>query len=839
MYFCKTKTKAEMMTTLCNSLSPSCLRRSTACWALLLVMFVFPSSAFGQCPEATTQGRDFWLMFMTNHMGSSTFSLIAACDTATTITVSNPRTAWSREVVLDSAGSVTIAIPSEHAVTRDFAVVSEGGLHVTSTQPIVLYASNFQIGSYDIATIFPSSVLQSYYMAQTYREGGYAEVGFVALHDNTVLSMTLPDAVDSLPPGPHSVTLMAGQTYQLGGNHFSGMVVTSNGKPFAMFQGSRCTRVGVMGACDHLYEQCYPTLFWGNHFLLVPTAQRSLGDLILVTSLSDSCRLLLDGLPQATLAAGETFQFQLPSDTVVYLEASRPVSTCLYLKSSECDSCLGDPASVIIPPLEQGVESAVFQAINTPSTTQHYANIVVPACAVDAMKLDGIPIGTHFRGHPSGLSFAQLPITPGTHTLSNNQHGFVASFYGLGIYESYAYIAGSAIRDLSESLFIDSIETRSLVCRMLYCQGDTLTMRLESDEPNLMVEWVVDSQPVAYTDTAVSYLFTTPGIHSVQARYHSCDTLEAELEVMPVFFSADLDTTCFNRPYHWREHTLDSTGYFVDSLLTLYGCDSLFALDLFVIPQPQSSYTAVEDCHTGTYTLTASLAEAEGWPFSWSSVPHDTSLDGHATDTVVVVKPREQTLYTLNIDYRCPFVVFNSLRPIEWPGAAWEVNPDQLSYAHPWLDAYDHSLHATRRQWFVDQWPLAETGSHLRYDVPFEADSVNLMLVVSNNTCDDTLRRTLPFVHSVTWAPNAFTPGSDANSRFSILLDDVVADELLIYDRHGILVRRLEGPDPVWDGTAADGTPCPQSAYLWLLRYRSADQPLRLQSLTGTVTLLR
>ena len=105
-------------------------------------------------------------MFMTNHMGNSTLSLVAACDTATTITVSSPRTAWSQEVTLDSAGSVTITIPTEHAFTHDFAVVSNGGLHVTSTQSIVLYASNFQIGSYDIATIFPSSVLQSYYMAQ-------------------------------------------------------------------------------------------------------------------------------------------------------------------------------------------------------------------------------------------------------------------------------------------------------------------------------------------------------------------------------------------------------------------------------------------------------------------------------------------------------------------------------------------------------------------------------------------------------------------------------------------------------------------------------------------------
>jgi len=807
-------------------------------WFILIAIVFLPKFVSGQCPEATTQGRDFWLMFLANHMDNSTLSLVAACDSATTISVSNPRTSWSSVVQLDSAGSVTIAIPLEQAYMYGTSV-DDKGLHVTSTHPIVLYALNFQFGSYDIATIYPTSVLQSQYMAQTYNETGHAEVGFVALQDNTVLSMTLPASVESHPPGPHSVTLMQGQTYQLRGGNFSGMMVTSNNKPFAMFQGNSCTEVGVRGACDHLYEQCYPTVFWGNHFLLIPTAERTLGDLVLVTSLSDSCRLTLDGVPRTTLMSGQTWQFDIPSDTVVYLETSQPVTTCLYFKSSPCDTCLGDPAAVIIQPLEQGVNSAVFQAINTLSTTRHYANIVVPTCAVDSMKLDGDAIGIHFRSHPSGLSFAQISITPGTHTLTNSQHGFVAHFYGLGIYESYAYIAGSAIRDLSESLFIDTVETRSVVCRMSYCQGDTLTLRLESDEPNLMVEWMVDSLWISTSDTPVNHVFTSPGIHNVQARYHLCDILESEVDVLPSYLFVDFDTTCFNKPYHWRSHTFDSAGYYVDSLLSMQNCDSLLALDLYVIPKPHTSFSFAHDCHTATYILDPSFAEADGWPFSWSSQPYDTFLDGHAGDTSVIVKPLEQTLYILNIDYRCPFSVYTLLNPVEWPGADWEVNPDMLSYSHPWFDAYDRSRYETHRQWLVDGSPLVETGEHLHYEVPFETDSVELMLVVANATCDDTLRRSLPFVHSVIWAPSVFTPSADGNNCFAVFLDDVVADELLIYNRQGLLVSRLQGPEPVWNGTAFDGSNCPQGAYVWLLRYRSADQPSRLQTLTGTVTLLR
>ena len=792
-----------------------------------------------QCVDHTTQGKDFWLMFMANHVGNSSLSLVAACDRPATITVSNPLTSWSSTVTLDSAGSVTIPIPYTQGCTEDYAVVSNGGLHVTATQPIALYASNFQIGSYDIATILPSSVLQSHYMAQTYRVTGYSEVGFVALEDSTVLSMTLPSSVEMLPAGPHSVILMQGQTYQLWGGDFSGMVVTSNNKPFAMFQGSRCTCVGIVRACDHLYEQCYPTLFWGNHFLLVPTAERTIGDLVRVTALEDSCRLSLDGVLQTTLMAGQTHQFELQADAVRFLESSRPVTTCLYLKSAECDSCLGDPATVIIPPLEQGVTSTVFQAINTLSTTQHYANIVVAACAADSMKIDGNPIGAHFHSHPSGYSYAQLPITPGIHTLTNSQHSFVTHFYGLGIYESYAYIAGSAIRDLSESLFVDTIETRSVVCRVLYCQGDTISMHIESDEERLEIEWFVDSQWVASTDTVVKHVFNSPGIHSIQARYHLCDILESSLEIMPTYSTVDVDTICFDQSYLWRGRLFDSDGFYVDSLLSQWTCDSLFALDLEVLEKPQSALITLDDCHMATYTLSANLAEADGWPFSWNSHPLDSLLDGHFTDTSVVVKPLETTLYTLDVAYRCPYSLDTLLKPIEWPGAAWEVMPNILSYAHPWFDAYDRSLYETRRQWFVDQQLQSETGSHFRYEVPLDADSVELMLVVSNNSCSDTLRCSIPFIHSIAWTPNVFVPSAEGNNRFEVVLNDAIADELLVYNRHGVLIRRLAGPNPVWDGTASDGTPCPQESYVWILRYRADTQPTSIQTLTGTVILLR
>jgi hypothetical protein len=47
-------------------------------------------------------------------------------------------------------------------------------------------------------------------------------------------------------------------------------------KPVAVFQGQSCTSVPwAAQACDHLYEQCIPTHFWGRHFVVMPTVGRS------------------------------------------------------------------------------------------------------------------------------------------------------------------------------------------------------------------------------------------------------------------------------------------------------------------------------------------------------------------------------------------------------------------------------------------------------------------------------------------------------------------------------------------------------------------------------------
>lgn len=804
-------------------------------WLEILFLLLCPFVCHAQCNGYSTRGTDFWLIYLANYVGEPEYSLIATCNRACTIHISNPITQWDTTVHTTTAGSVHIVIPVDTIIAYSFTEeVMGNSFHVTSNHPIALYASNFLPDSYDIATIYPTSALSTRYIVQNYNEGygwGYcSEVGIVAIENNTNLYMALPNG------SSRRITLMRGQSYRMGGDDFSGMEVTStNGKPFALFQGTHCTNVGGCRSCDHLYEQGFPVDHWGNHFMLVSTAARSSGDLVQITALQ-GCLLSLNGTPLTSLFRGSSYYYHLPADSAVFLSSNNPVSVSLYLKGDGCDENeLGDPSAVLIPPVEQGVSAAIFDVVNKGGiTTEHFVNIVTTNTAVPYMNLDGASIDTAFTTTSHGYAYARLPVSPGIHALNCDSGKFVAWCYGLGIVESYAYIAGTSLLNIPEQLYVDGLNTATYMGSFDYCQGDTVSIWVERDEENITPVWFIDSVQTDIDTTYFHYLFDM-GDHLVQAVVHPCDTLSAIIHIHPPISHITVtDTVCFE-PYSWRGHTFDSTGTYYDTLPSIYGCDTLVTLNLTVVPRPEVAIISDIDCREATYTLVANL---NGLPFSWSSEPHDTLLDGHEHDTLIIIKPNVPTLYSLDVDYICPINDTITLMPIEKLDTAWKIKPDILTYEHPWLDAYDLSHNVTSRQWIVNHVVQSETGNYLCYYASLDDDSVEVVLVISSNSCIDTLHRTIPFSHADLWVPNVFTPDAESNNRFSVTLNNGIAEELYIYTRQGMLVSHIEGPSPEWDGVH-NGAACPQGTYVWLLHFHYNDHPNSRMTLSGTITLLR
>jgi len=449
------------------------------CLLLLLVVRTFAlaqDAPRADCPQPVSEGDDFWVSFMWQPQEyrfgvfpkSKIMTIVAAGENDADVTVENPNTNWSSTQHLVAGSSVTFTVPTDMAISTASCTPRNAGFHVSSTAPISLFSSNYQEASHDIATILPTSTLRGRYIVQDYPGFKGAMIMMLATEDSTVLTMQppCPSSGGSYAVGQTlSVTLQAGQTYQMwasGSNSFSGMEIVSNGKPFALFQGSTEAQVPQGYAyADHIYDQAMPVETWGLDYVLVPTAVRTGGDRVRVTAAGNGCVLTLDGTVIATLQKGQTHEFHLPSGPAKRLLCSQPASVGLYVSGRNYGGTPGDPAMVMLPPVEQGVCHSSFYAINTVLTHHHYANIVTRTENVAGMMLDSVDISSQFTPMDTLYSYAKVPLAQGVHSIDNTQGTFIAHFYGLGADESYAYVAGMSARKLTRQLLVDGRTART------------------------------------------------------------------------------------------------------------------------------------------------------------------------------------------------------------------------------------------------------------------------------------------------------------------------------------------------------------------------------------------
>ena len=82
-----------------------------------------------------------------------------------------------------------------------------------------------------------------------------------------------------------------------------------------------------------------------------------------------------------------------------------------------------------------------------------------------------------------------------------------------------------------------------------------------------------------------------------------CDSIyKLIVYVKPTYEDVRVDTVCDNNlPYKWRNREYIKTGVYYDSLMSVYGCDSVYVLDLLVTPT-YHYYDTIVICDNEEYT---------------------------------------------------------------------------------------------------------------------------------------------------------------------------------------------------------------------------------------------
>lgn len=837
------------------------IRHNMATCARVLLLLLLLSGSGVLCGQttATTMDTDFWVGFLKNFDDNSPFgdtlSLLVSGSTSTTGTATCD--------TMSINFSVTPGTTTHVVLPNDFPTATFG-VHVTTAEPVSLYASHYQHYSHDITGVLPSSTIGNDYVLQSYQDTSASplepknnEFCVVATQDSTTVYYQIGDNSSAMTD---SVLLHAGQVFKwimntpLSGTH---VWTTDCDKPIAVFMGHECAFIPFNeAACDHLYEQAIPTRYWGRNFVVTSSLLRD-HDIVRVTALYDSTTFTFGSATQ-TLEARQTTEFDIQSKTTpaTFLESDKPVSVILYLTGNMYTdnpfdySMLGraDPAMVVVHPVEQQIRQATFTSFHYLYRNYHHVNITINSSSINDIVLDGVPIGDEFirvPNHPE-YAYARLTIVEGSHTLSSPNGGFNAYTYGYGTEESYDYALGTSFNIGRPQLSIADIQSAQIdSTNNNFCQDDTLHFSITSNADITSIVWDFGDGQTAM-GAHVGVVYSTPGDHLVTAVVTSSihclpervDTLTLPIHIIPIFYEVT-DTVVCGDSCLWHGNTYTDTGLYSLHTIENLNCGLMELHLLNIYPHPTTSIEESRDCDSHRIVLTA---QSSGDRYTWASVPIDPDLSEHEHDTVISITPREGQTYTLwtsySYDSLCSSTATFLNHEITSVVAHAKAYPLIADENHPIITLSDFSSGSSDRCWYVDgTMQGTDPVTYINYD--YSRDSMCVMLVVSDGFgCNDTDFVTLYSNIAGIWAPNIFTPTEQTNSHFRLFGTNIKHFEIWIFNRQGILVWHSTDFNKEWDGTC-HGHPCEQGAYAYTVTYTTCYEPKSIKRLTGTVTLVR
>ncbi len=420
---------------------------------------VFCMNSYGQVYP--TMGTEFWLGFLENYQVSANdrLDIFITSDVNTAGTISIPQQGYTQNFTVTANVTTTVNIPNAIAEHYGGGFVDNRGILIETNDTCAVFAINFDNYTADATKVLPTVSLATDYLVNTiYPLNGYhSEFLVVATEDGTEVEITVPVPVTSGQPVgvPFTVQLDRGESYQLqadGAGDLSGSTVVGTAasgdcRPFAVFSGTRCTNIpSGCYACDHTFDQNFPTYSWGSEYYVVPISFATRYT-YRVMALSNGTSYTIDGGAPINLNAGQFNEYNAVTAPRC-IQSNQPIAVTQYLEGTSCAGT-GDPAQMALNASDQMVNHVTLSTVQSTVINQHGLNIVMETPYTNTLSLDGVPVSAaQFTSFPScpGYSYAQITIAQGSHTL-DSPNGFSAYVYGTGSAESYAYSAGSFSND--------------------------------------------------------------------------------------------------------------------------------------------------------------------------------------------------------------------------------------------------------------------------------------------------------------------------------------------------------------------------------------------------------
>jgi len=338
-------------------------------------------------------------------------------------------------------------------------------LKVTSTRKIGLYASNMYLNTTDATTILPVEVLGRNYTIISNTNGTGASISIIAPSAGTVIN--IKNAAGTVVVANQAVSTGLVYIYSVMSGDLTGYTVEAN-NPVCVFSSVQCGNQVCAGACEHNWEQLFPTNNAGRHYYVWNMSSNT-------TNCTDQIKILaLENNTTVTKKTGasvssvilnrlQTNVFNTVSAANTYVNNSAGITEIISDKPVIVENILGyAPCIKWIFPIEQRITAAVispFVPFGTSFINAHQLHIIIPANAENDMEVREIRNGvettvnltfyTNITDSNYKIAFRQYAQYDSALIYLTNPSGFIAYLTGYGNTESYIITAGAGAFDLS------------------------------------------------------------------------------------------------------------------------------------------------------------------------------------------------------------------------------------------------------------------------------------------------------------------------------------------------------------------------------------------------------
>ncbi|GHT17170.1 hypothetical protein FACS189429_0680 [Bacteroidia bacterium] len=434
------------------------------------------------CSDIDTDGTDFWVTFGGNAIRPATdaqllLELKISSPSAANVTLefTADGSSHSFSTTANSLTSINLAKvggkdkrSSVYELSSAGASKSRKSLHITSTQPISVYACNIGQNVSDITNVLPVDAWGTDY----YRfDHATDNKGLPFTNYNTDMIVAREATTLTTPNG--TINLNAGDVWYYSSTaEMTGRHITSN-KPVAYF--SHNTYASIPSGRryqDILFQQMMSVDRWGKTYL-VPNAQQgtnTMNNLIRIVAAENGTVVNFTGASRnggqnissgGTLNAGEWVELLISSNTgACYIDADKSVGVCSYLVgdgNSSSTYYLGDPAIAWIPALSQSIKSIIIAPFYPAATATdqtklndasavHAIIIITKKDTKTATKINGVSVASGWTDNGDYSYYRKVFDNSNDKNKVfdiENPNGVIVLGYGISNIESYYYNAGS------------------------------------------------------------------------------------------------------------------------------------------------------------------------------------------------------------------------------------------------------------------------------------------------------------------------------------------------------------------------------------------------------------